>query len=287
MSSYSFGYRARLWLLQNLTRMGPSSTQYEDLEQLSWDALIILDACRYDTLSEVTPWPINHTRSPASSTEEWISKMRRTDLFEGTHIVAGNVNYANFDLNFESIHHVWDTKWNHRLGIVPPEPTLDQAAKLLDETDDPVIAHVMPPHAPYIGKAGDTWVPLMPDADIWQSKGPDSDVRKMSAGEAMAKGAVDIDKAKRSYRCSVNSTWETVLAYVSDWLSAGREVVVTADHGETFGRAREGFMYAHPSKCHIQPLVRVPLVHLTPSQNAAHTPDSVEEKLQALGYVTE
>jgi len=284
MSSYPLSYRARLWTIQRFSRFTPSSTQYERLGDASWDILIVLDACRYDTLAELASWPIDSCRSPASSTSEWLSQMVPAGLFDGTNVVAGNAKYANFEVECESIHHLWDTHWDDRLGIVPPEPTLDRADELARDESAPVVTHVVPPHAPYIGKVGETWLPLMPEADLWQAKGPEAEEDKQSAGMAMAAGAVDVDRARRAYRSSVASTWQTVASYIGEWTADGLDVVVTADHGETFGRLREGGLYAHPTGCHIAPLVRVPFARFTPGTTPETVPSSTEEKLQALGY---
>lgn len=278
-------YRARKWALQRLTARRRRFEQHDRLDELDWDVVVVLDACRWDTLQAVTEWPIERCRSPGSATGEWLSVVSETGVFEDASIATANANYAAHDVSAEEIHPIWRTDWNDRLGTVPPEPVLDRANELLRDGSRRVVAHLLPPHAPYIAKVGGTWVPAFPDVDIWKRNPEREYGDKLSPQVSMATGHVDLRRARAGYRASVESTWRAVTEYVGEWVADDHTVVVTADHGETFGRIRDWRLYGHPNGCHVAPLVRVPFVTFEAGERPEHSPDSVEETLQALGYV--
>jgi hypothetical protein len=287
MSAEPLSYRARKWALQNLTAVVSGSDQHERLDALDWDVCVVLDACRYDTLAEMADWPIERCRSPGSATEQWLTACADSGVFEGASVAAGNANHANTDLGAAEVHHVWRDHWNDRLGTVLPEPVLDSASAFLDAGDRPVVAHLLPPHAPYVAQVGGTWLPAFPDVDVWRRNPGREEADKLSPQVAMATGHVDMRRAIAGYRASVASTWSVVTDYVGRWVANDRTVVVTADHGETFGRPRDWTMYGHPNRVHIGPLVDVPWVvfEQAPPVDAGVEATSVTEKLEALGYV--
>ena len=100
----------------------------------------------------------------------------------------------------------------------------------------------------------------------------------------MATGLVDLDRALRGYRASVRSVWEVSNEYIARWVRRGLTVIVTAGHGETFGRARDFWLVEHPSRCHVSPLTRVPFAVFTDGERRGATPDTVGETLKSLGY---
>lgn len=181
---------------------------------------------------------------------------------------------------------LWETDWNDELGTVLPEPVLDRADAFLNGGNAPVVAHLMPPHAPYIARIDDSWLHAYPQTDAWSHVVSDevADTETISAQVAMASGEIDLVRARRGYRASVRSVWEALVGYISDWVDRGWSVVVTADHGETFGRPGELGLYGHPNRCHIAPLVEVPFERFSRPETEDDVAASVEEKLRALGY---
>lgn len=285
MTDEPLSYQAQKWTLQQLTASRQKFEQHNRLKELDWDIVVVLDACRWDTLQSVTEWPIGRCRSPGSATGEWLSAVSESGVFEGASVATANANYASHDIGAHEIHRIWTTDWNDRLGTVPPEPVLDRADELLSDGSLNVVAHLLPPHAPYIAKVGGTWVPAFPDIDIWKRNPGREEKNKLSPQVSMATGHVNLQKARAGYRASVESTWHVVTEYVGRWVADDHTVVVTADHGETFGRIRDWRLYGHPNGCHVAPLVRVPFVTFEAGESPEHSPDSVEETLQALGYV--
>lgn len=286
MTAEPFSYRARKWATQRLTSVRQSYEQHDRLAATDWDALVVLDACRYDVLRDLVPWPVESCQSPESATPQWLEECEKTRVLEGAHVATANLQYDGADVGAAALHRVWEDHWVPRLGTVTPEPVMDVASDLLADGRRPVVAHVLPPHAPYVAKLEDTWVPAGPDPEIWKrNPNVEDEADKLSPQVAMASGHVDMRKAIGGYRASVASTWDVVTEYVGRWLGDGLEVVLTADHGECFGRLRDWGFYGHPSRCHIDPLTTVPYVEFTPGDPPESTPDGVEEKLEALGYV--
>jgi hypothetical protein len=286
MTTEPFGYRARKWVVQQISRYRSHADQHKRLNDVNWDILVILDACRFDVFQSIANWPVDACRSPGSTTGQWLSVAENTRVFEDTHIVSGNGQYVQYDVGAAELHRIWETHWNAELGTVLPEPVLETADDLLQEDVGPTVAHVLPPHAPYVAKVGDEWLSLLPDVDIWKLQPGLENEDKLSPQVAMADGRVNMDRCARGYRCSVRSVWETCAQYIGRWVSEGHTVVVTADHGETFGRGREYGLYEHPRGCHVAPLVRVPFIKFSQSNETDRTPDSVKEHLEALGYVS-
>jgi hypothetical protein len=99
----------------------------------------------------------------------------------------------------------------------------------------------------------------------------------------MERGLVAVEEGRHAYQASVRSVWKALLPYLQQWVADGLTVVVTADHGETFGRFRDRLFYEYPCGCHIRPLVTVPWVQFEPTDRT-ETGDWLEDRLRALGY---
>lgn len=274
------GYRARKWAVQRLTS-NSASDQFERLSDANWDVLVVLDACRLDSLRKVADWPIERTVSPASCTPRWLKAVSLNDIFRGKHIVSGNPQYrkVDADLGHASLDPFWERHWDDELQTTPPKPILDRVDTVVAEGNDEVVAHLQQPHWPYVATLGDRWMLAYEDLGPWSKDG--SEIHSLQV--AMQRGLIDIDEARRAYNASVASIWETVAEYLVEWVDRGLSVVVTADHGETFGRLRDYGFYEHPCGCHIDPLVSVPFVHVSPIESDRNA-DKVEDRLRALGY---
>ena len=287
MTAEPLAYRARKWALQHISAVTKRPDQHHRLAETDWDVLIVLDACRYDALQRVTKWPVERCRSPGSATGHWLDECERSGVLEGSYIATANVNYADWDVGAAAVEHVYEDHWDDRLGNIPPGPVLEAANDFLDSDNLPVVAHVLPPHAPYIAEVGDAWIPAFPDVDVWRRNPGREDGDKLSPQVAMASGHVDMERAIAGYHASVEATWNAILPTIGRYVNRDLTVVVTADHGETFGRWRDWKLYGHPNRIHVRPLVEVPWIvfeqaaPMTDDEN----PKSVQEKLEALGYV--
>lgn len=273
MTKEPFPYRARKWMLQQIT--SPSTEQLDRIRDTDWDVLLILDACRYDMFSELVPAPVEPLHSHASATPQWIRKMSDTGEFDGVTVVTGNPQYKKVDREIPDIIEVFDTDWNNELGTVLPEPIFENIESQLEEGGGPVLGHFVQPHWPYVMKVGETWTPAMDSDGIG--------VVGRSAQVEMSHGKFDPEFAKRAYRASLRSVWSEIEPWIGELVDNGYRVVVTADHGELFGGAQDLWMYEHPSRVHIPPLTQVPWVDFNPSEGTS-VDSETESKLEALGY---
>lgn len=272
-------YRARKWLTQRSTS-NSGATQFKRLKQLDWDIVVVLDACRVDTLREAANWPIEAAISPASCTPQWLQAVVSSDVFANSHVLSGNPQYQKIESESETmtVERCWESDWDDRRQTVLPEPILDRASEAV-AGGNRIVAHLQQPHWPYIAKLDEEWLLAYDDLGPWQ--GADGEIDSVQV--AMQRGLVTAGEARRAYEASVESVWETLVPYLLQWIEQGRTVVVTADHGETFGRLRDLFFYEHPCGCHIPPLVTVPWVQFRPTERT-RTGDALEDRLQALGY---
>lgn len=287
MPKESLPYRARKWLVQQISERFKRPDQHQRLLDLDYDAMVVLDACRWDVLDDVTEWPFDRARSPGSQTPQWLDVAEDTGIFEGAHVVSGQGQYEHFDdLGEAEVYPIWEDHYDHRLQTVPPREVLEPAEDVLYSGKTPTVVHLVPPHAPYIARVGEEWLLTEPSVNIWKRpQDDDGDSGFLPPQVAMAEGYVDIPRARKGYRASVESTWEVAAEYVGRWAGDGHTVVVTADHGEVFGRWREFGLYEHPARCHIRPLVEVPFEVFEPGEDPHEPAETTEEKLAALGYV--
>ena len=269
-----FSYRAYKWFLQQVSS-NRRATQRERLADTDWDILIILDACRAGVLRSAANWPVETVVSPASCTPEWLTEMSDSDALDNR-VVSANPQYEKFDIDAELY---YNTHWNDRLSTVLPEPVLDRVDELVD-ADTPVVAHLQQPHWPYVAKFGDSWKLACRESGPWQSDQGEIDAVQV----AMARGYVDMHSAWQAYRASVHSVWSALVPYVSQWADDSLTTVITADHGETFGRVKDMKFYEHPCECHIPPLTHVPWVEVHPERAETEPEQTVENRLKALGY---
>ena len=87
-----------------------------------------------------------------------------------------------------------------------------------------------------------------------------------------------------AYRSSIHSVWDTLEPYLTAWMDRAHRVVVTVDHGETFGATRDLRFYEHPCMCHVRPLTEVPFVEFVSTEPDVAAGSAIEDRLKALGY---
>ncbi|WP_336325845.1 hypothetical protein [Halovenus sp. HT40] len=231
-------------------------------------------------MREVATWPIETAVSPASCTPEWLQKVVERGAFDGSHVLSGNPQYEKIESTTDAttVERCWESDWDSQRQTVLPEPILDRATEVAEEADS-VVAHHQQPHWPYVAKLDEEWLLAYDDLGSWQ--GSDGEVDSVQV--AMQRGLISVREAQRAYRASVQSIWETLVPYLVRWIERGNTVVVTADHGETFGRLQDFLFYEHPCGCHLPPLVNVPWAEFRPAETT-ETGDDLEDRLRALGY---
>ena len=263
----------------------------EAIYDRDWDVLILLDACRVDSLQAVAPeypWlpeSVPSIWSVGGMSSEWMENTF-TDAYAeeiaNTAYVTANP-YSHEFINkqqFALVDEVWRDEWDHDSGTVLAE-TMTERAIATARTHDPrrLIVHYMQPHFPSIPDPLESPIPLDDFGDeelnIWD------DVRF---------GRVDIDRVRQSYLENLRY----VLAAVDDLrqnIDAER-AVISADHGECFG---EWGFYGHMRNKPIPAVRRVPWVEIETTDSGDINPttgavgsrtseDDVEQRLRSLGY---
>lgn len=253
-----------------------------------WNLLIVLDACRWDLMAEVTGEyefvDENTTYSAGSSSGEWTEKnfdekyaeeMKRTALVTGNPYSETHLEESDFLLLDE----VWRYGFDEDVRTIPAEAMTDRAISVCREYGpERIIVHYMQPHHPFVRKPMDKGIPRRefgstPWDNVWHK---------------LRKGEVDREAVWEGYLDN--------LRYVLDHVEILLEnvnadsAVITSDHGNLLG---EFGLYAHPDYVPLPALKRVPWCETTADDTGAYEPDewteeshgiSVEEQLRHLGY---
>lgn len=265
-----------------------------------WDALIILDGCRYDQFERLNTLPgeLDSRISLGSTTKEFLGKNFVGETHWDTVYVTASPMYRTVDMDdtFHEVVDVWRTDWDDDLQTVPPDAmaaaALDAAERFPDKR---LLVHFMQPHYPFIGETG---------RGISHS-GYERTRRLVETGEGswdnpkiwslVWSGEVDEDTARRAY----DENLELALPHVERLIDAfdGR-TVVTSDHGNLLGEQiapLDGPRYGHAHELYVDVLRKVPWLVVEgearnrvqaepPAESAAQPAAAVTERLADLGY---
>jgi len=215
-----------------------------------WDNLIILDACRYDVLKEVLGKDIDYRISRGSTTSEWLRENFPDEKYDDiVYITANPWVSKRAASSFHKLIPLWRDRWDEELGTVHPrtttEVTLEAAKKYPGKR---LIAHYLQPHAPYIVENEITTKENYCEA----STEPREFIRLLERGKLSPTLVRDV------YKRSLEAT----LPYVYELIEGltGR-TVITADHGELFGKKLMFYNFAgHPWGVRVPELIQVPWV---------------------------
>lgn len=249
-----------------------------------WDILVVLDACRIDTLKETSPFDseIHAAVTQGPNTGTWY-RQNFADMDNDNIIylsgnpAAADADVANTFFKFEDCYNkYWDDniKTLNGEGTVDPQKLARTAIYYNKEYPDKrIVAHFLQPHTPFV----DT--PATPSNAKYNHAG----IRKgkVSAEEIM----------KATSEC---------LDYLSDALREIKkytdgEILITADHGDALG---EIGVYGHPPWARIEQVTKVPrqIIHgdgrnleidTLPSNFNNNEGVTRDERLKQLGYLLE
>jgi len=299
------------WL--SVTSRRPVGTNiYEE----DWDALLILDGCRVDLLSEVTEaYPflsaIETRLSVGSMSSEWLAntfRVQHSDEIRDTAYVTANpftedvlagdeleslpkVMATPFsekwnvidESDLELLDEVWRDCWDDDLGTVPPRSVTDRAIKAgRNQEVNRLIVHYMQPHQPFLSEDDSISPSVTRGAFQDESQGG-------NVWESVRSGEYDLDTVWQAYRANLELVLEDVSLLLQN-LDA-ETVIITADHGNAVG---EWSVYGHPVGFLHPAVKRVPWVKTSADDTWEYQPDidsnksvdsSVEDRLQELGYL--
>lgn len=229
-----------------------------------WDYLIVLDACRFDYFEKQNnlDGKLSKKISQGSTTVEWIQK-NFTEPHSDIAYISANPYISRFMLKkklgfipFFYIDEVWDYGWDDEMKTVLPEKVTEAAIRENEKFGDKkrLIIHYNQPHQPYISDPGlvrKDWQRLR--QRIYEgAKGVKKVLDTQSVWHYAMRGEISIDRIKKGYAENLRLVLEEVEKLLE---KLEGKIIVTADHGECFG---EYWLYAHPGKIYIKPLVEVP-----------------------------
>jgi hypothetical protein len=134
----------------------------KEIEDESWDYLIILDACRFDYFSQIygnyLVGKLTKRISSGSSTPDWFRSTFKRPLpdvlyVSGNPFINGSASAKGLQARrfFSKVIDVWEFGWNQELGTVHPQE-INKAVldTIRDFPSKRLIIHYVQPHAPYI-----------------------------------------------------------------------------------------------------------------------------------------
>lgn len=236
----------------------------------AWDSLIVLDACRWDTLSSIAKErPVPSIISPGSNTIEWTKAnfvdnpdkwaMKDVTLITANPYISQEMFAQNeWHFPFERCISVWKDGWDSNFNTVLPRTMVRETCKAL--SDDPsrrVMVHFMQPHFPPIC--------LSPIQHIYE---PDMTWRLQRDGH------MTLENLRLLYEDSLSLVFAWALRLCN--VLNGR-IIVTSDHGNLFG---EYGLFAHPRQLRILELVKVPWLEI---EGGMEKPDKLLSVIQHRG----
>ena len=297
-------YSLYLVIWFGVTSRVPVGTNVYDRE---WDLLIVLDACRADTLREVSDEydfinDIDEMWSIGSHSAEWIAQTfteNHRDDVEKTQYITGNAhtrrvlaerrkpplnntipidftqwNFVNTG-SLESIERVWESHYDETYHVALPQVITDYTIDVSREHNpDQLIAHYMQPHLPYIGQA------------LREEREP-TDL-ELKGYEKLEKGEAERDEVYQLYIDTLHLVLDEIEVLLEN--VDADNVAITADHGEAFG---EFHAYGHPEGFPHPVAKKVPWAETTAEDLETREPNvenrtgvsvGIEQQLADLGY---
>jgi len=298
-SKSAFQLYKGLWRLGGLVPVGTNVYEHD------WDVLAVVDACRYDLMTEVASEydyidEVDHRYSVGSHSMEWIEKTfteEYSDAVRETAYVSANPHSRSAlsvpPSELGQLDEAWRYGCDEEEGTVPPRVVTDRTIRAAREGNtDRVIAHYMQPHQPFIADET-TFTETSP---IEGDFADEPDTGGWSPGDI---GKHNVWRMYRRREVSRSELWEAYrdnLRLVLDDIELLLEgvdgtVVITADHGNALGEWR---MYGH-TYGFLHPSVRkVPWVPTEAEDTGEYVPDDHadreelddnEEILRSLGYL--
>lgn len=265
----------------------------ESIYSRDWDVVVILDACRADSLQTVAseyawlPDSVPTLWSVGGTSTEWMGNTftdaYAEEIADTAYVTANPYSHDHIDESqFAFVDEVWKDGWDHDIGTVPAETVTERAVSAA-RTRDPtrLIVHYMQPHFPSVPDPIGGAISL-------DEFGDDENV--VSFWDRIRSGRIGIKRARASHLANLRYVLDSVddLRQNVD----ARKAIVSADHGECFG---EWGYYGHPRNKPIPSVRRVPWVEIEMRDsgtidtaveytNEQTSMAGVDERLRDLGY---
>lgn len=263
-------------------------------------ALIVFDALRYDYAQWVLPLYLEGELQPVWSaghdTFEYGAKCWGDSVYEDRYVsgaIPFNKQESFEDAFLQELYGTWKPKdylpnlveawreaWDTSLGTTRPEKVTEIAEKCVGA--EKLVTHYFQPHAPYIGRDSLLGHVNNESANPFAGEPVDKPL-----WELVKSGQIDIERLQLAYESNIHRGVQAALPLIKELCEQERRVVVMADHGELLGEYHRKLV-SHPRISFPQirkvPWMEVKGVKEYPEGSALDA-ESVEEKLQALGYV--
>jgi hypothetical protein len=260
----------------------------------SWDALIVLDACRVDALEAVAPeynWlpdTIPYRLSPGVRSREWLianfSEKYYDEMADTVHVTWNA--HSHYVLDSEEWQ-LLDEAWKDTPDfMVDPEFLTKRAIyQRRNHNSDRFIVHYQQPHAPY-PKFKTERATADQRSDLENDSDDHENIWTLVRNGVLTQSEL-WDEYLDNLRYGLDHV-ETLLANLE-----AETTILTADHGELLGEL--GY-YGHPRGVHHKHLRRVPWISVPTEdtrsitvgesilEGAPETELNVERRLDALGY---
>jgi hypothetical protein len=284
---------------KSLNRFSNRNKKGEHVYDKEWDFLIVIDACRVDLINEVKEDydfidEVDSIYSVGSQSLEWMQNTFERES-EDISYITSNMFTSKMDSSTKStigrLEEIWEDYWNERYGVTLPRHVSNEVIRQNRKgEEEKVIAHYMQPHEPFLS-------PVNTGSFFENNK----DFKEEVENWGQRKGGKPIWEHLRDGDVSYDSVWEDykrnlriVLNNIEILLENVEfdNVVITSDHGNAMG---ENGIYGHPYGVHTESIRRVPWIKVgstedknsidTPNKNKKENNITVDEKLEALGYV--
>jgi len=283
----------KLFAKHVLSGLRPATDVFDE----DWDNLIVLDACRYDLLSEFDfeDGRFEARWSGGSNSLEFLEHNVAGKRLDDTVWVTANPWVERFESDIYAVEHVWDTGWDDEHRTVLPETMKSEAMRAAEAYPRKrIVVHFMQPHYPFLGPTADR---ELPDYRTFTGGGIISEHSESQRDiwDHLQRGTVSREAVWAAYRENL----ELTLPCARDLIAGlSGKTVLTADHGNEFGSRCLPVptrLYGHPAGYRTKNLVKVPWVVFDTSERRpiesgrirernAGDSDEVTERLRELGY---
>lgn len=263
-----------------------------DVMAQDWDNLIILDACRYDSVKSQNgiDGELEAVVSAGNRSWEFMQANFTGKQFHDTVYVTANP-YANRldDDVFHAVDLLLD-RWDDEIGTVQPQDVVEAAIEAHETYPNKrLIVHFMQPHRPYLGPTADE---LRERVDLIGYRNQGDGLQIWGAAKERK---VTVSEIRRAYSESL----DIVLDHVSELLEQiDGKSIITSDHGEMLGERVFPFtsrVWGHSEGFTTPQLRTVPWLVVPgnerrnisaegSTESESLEEDVVQERLQALGY---
>lgn len=269
------------------TRVGQFHPSGVDIFEEDWDNLIILDACRADSLERLIniDGTFESRSARGTSTPHFLrSNFAGRSLHDTVYVTANGwiVKLLDeLDVELHKLEFLEDGEYqDNATGATRPEAVTHEAKQYAEQYPNKrLIAHYVQPHKPYLGEFG---------RETFESA-------QRNLQQIMTSGSISEDELQQAY----NENLELVLDHVEELVDSLRgKTVITADHGELLGERISPIPiqgYGHPDHIYHQALTEIPWFtceYETRREIAAERPERMDdvdeeqltEQLKDLGY---